>query len=1252
MSLPVLIRCLLYLMLFTLECCGKPPLTTSSEPRIPEESSGALSMIFFTWINPILLRGYRNILNHQDLPPMSQNMKAYLTRKNMLRMWDQRAKPESKKSLPLALFRCIKKPFLAAIMPRLFLIIFRYSQPSLIKQAIRFVDMPPTTPDSHYGYWLVVSAVVIYIGLAISTSMYQHRLNMIKLMIRSALVGLIHDKTMNSPSIAYDNGESTTLMSTDADSLVGIGEMFHETWAQLVEVVIGISLLATQVGWIWPLPLFLIFLCSRVSRYVATHLQPCQKAWNSATQRRVAATSSMLSSMKTIKMLGFKESLTNRIMQLRNEELVAASKLRWMMVYYNASANALGIFSPAITLAIFAVIAAFHGQNLDAETAFPTIAILSMVTHPANMVMTIVPRAIGTLASFDRIQTFLLRQSLLDHRVALAKGGPAIQIEDLRIGEILPVLENVNLEVTPGSLTIISGPVGSGKSTLLRAILGEVTPSHGSIKVTTKRIGYCAQIPWLPSGSIRDVILGTAKEIDERWYQEVFEKCCLIHDLKSLPDDDETQIGSRGMNLSGGQRQRFALARALFARCEIALLDDTLSGLDGETEKSVFENLFGSQGVFRRLKTTVVLVSNSTQYFSAADRIVVLGDHGIKEQGTWREIKSKSASISKFIPHHPTSDETVLSSSFDKLRAQLQASGEAELDLSRQTGDLALYGYYLHFAGKINILLIIALTSSYSFFSTIPQYWLQLWTEDKGGHTVFYTCGLLLLALAAWSITSVMMWATIIRLAPHSGRVLHERLLFIVTCAPLSFFSKTSNGSILNRFTQDILLIDKQLPSALSSLAAQSFKLTAQIILLFISQRLLTLSLPLLLLVLLIVQKIYLRTSRQLRFLELEARASVFSSFLETISGIETIRTFDWRKEIIEQNVEYVEESQRPEYLLLALQRWLGVVLDLVAAALATAVVGIAVRGGVEAGSVGVGLGVLLVTNSTLLKLVENWTEMEISLGAVARLKTLEKETGLEGEGVEEIEISEDWPSNGCVEIKDITVAYGDNVVLKNFNLTITPGQKTILYGRTGSGKSTLILSLLRLVPLQSGTITIDNLPTSHIPLPLLRSRAFITISQDPLLSPHSTVRYNLDPSNSSPSSILISALQITGLWQHQQLDTGTILDTPLSEMPELSVGQMQMFALCRAVVKVRVLTERAVRPVVLLDEVTASLDAEREERVDAVVEEEFLGRGCAVLVVGHRRVRVVEGRDRVVWMGGGRVFGDVGEVGRLEEEG
>jgi ATP-binding cassette subfamily C (CFTR/MRP) protein 1 len=159
-----------------------------------------------------------------------------------------------------------------------------------------------------------------------------------------------------------------------------------------------------------------------MSRFVAKNLQPRQKAWSNTTQNRIAATSSMLSAMKVVKMLGFQHNFTHRIRELRKKELWAAANLGWIMVYYNASgmsqvpdefnihleadvnvANALGIFSPAITLVIFAAISGARGRSLDTETAFTTMAILSMVTHPANMVITIVPRAVAAYAGLERI---------------------------------------------------------------------------------------------------------------------------------------------------------------------------------------------------------------------------------------------------------------------------------------------------------------------------------------------------------------------------------------------------------------------------------------------------------------------------------------------------------------------------------------------------------------------------------------------------------------------------------------------------------------------------------------------------------------------------------------------------------------------------------------------------------------------------------------------------------------------------------
>ena len=189
-----------------------------------------------------------------------------------------------------------------------------------------------------------------------------------------------------------------------------------------------------------------------------------------------------------------------------------------------------------------------------------------MVTHPANMVMTIVPRAVAAFAGFERIQAYLLKPQLRDERQIQPVAGEAslaIRMEGVEFGEPHSILTGVNLGVNHGSLVIVSGPVGSGKSMLLRAILGSLLPTQGSIQLASQRVAYCAQKPWLPNGSIKQAIRGMGDDqSDARWYRRVIEACCLEHDLDLLPDGDEMWIGSGGIKLSGGQRQRVvSLAR-------------------------------------------------------------------------------------------------------------------------------------------------------------------------------------------------------------------------------------------------------------------------------------------------------------------------------------------------------------------------------------------------------------------------------------------------------------------------------------------------------------------------------------------------------------------------------------------------------------------------------------------------------------------------------------------------------------------
>lgn len=232
-------------------------------------------------------------------------------------------------------------------------------------------------------------------------------------------------------------------------------------------------------------------------------------------------------------------------------------------------ANALGIFSPILTFVIFVMYANLRGSTLDAETAFTTTALLGLVTHPANMIMTIVPRAIGSLAAFGRIQDYLVQPGRADERYLFKtdtkddKSLSAICFEAVTVhshSSSRPVLQTINFTAKKGSIVICTGAVGSGKTIVARCILGEIPTSSGAISVSTKRIAYCEQSPWLPSGTLKEAVCGFGK-FEPSWYKHVVKLCCLDEDISAFPLGDDTLIGSRGMKLSGGQRQRLVCTR-------------------------------------------------------------------------------------------------------------------------------------------------------------------------------------------------------------------------------------------------------------------------------------------------------------------------------------------------------------------------------------------------------------------------------------------------------------------------------------------------------------------------------------------------------------------------------------------------------------------------------------------------------------------------------------------------------------------
>ena len=602
-------------------------------------------------------------------------------------------------------------------------------------------------------------------------------------------------------------------------------------------------------------------------------------------------------------------------------------------------------------------------------------------------------------------------------------------------------------------------------------------------------------------------------------------------------------------------------------------------------------------------------------------------------------------------------------------------------------------GYYFGAIGFPKVAALLSSQTTYALLLAVTPIWLRWWAESGGKDMWFYSGIYFVLTVATFACLMITIVNVFLVIAPTSANTLHARLLHTVMAAPQSYFAATDTGTTLNRFTADTQMIDRRLPSALQQVGQAFFRLLSQCVLLGVVQPIMALTLPFTFLLVYIIQKFYLATSRQLRFLDLETKAMVNSSFLETLEGVASIRAFGWQRPFINDNVKKLDLALRPSYLLLCLQRWLNVIMDLTVLALALLVITLSVvyKGTTTGGQVGIALNVVLQTNLYLLRLVESWTTMETSLGAISRLRAFEKDVQPEDKPEEVHAPPPAWPARGALEFDHMSAAYNTaSLALNEVTVSIKPGTKVGVCGRTGSGKSSLLLSLLRLIEIESGALRIDDLDVQTLPRNAVRSQ-LITVPQDPMLVMTDTIRQNLDIADSAVSDEdMIRVLERVKLWsvlqarasgaeavgrQARELEAvmGGVeasgsestsasvsaaadpdakvpqpevsptasLDVAMKSLP-LSQGQQQLFSLARAIL---------MRPtrgkVVLLDEATSNVDGETDKLMQKLIREEF--QAHTVVTVAHRLDTILDS-DLVLVLDSGKLV-EVGTPSELAQK-
>lgn len=356
-------------------------------------------------------------------------------------------------------------------------------------------------------------------------------------------------------------------------------------------------------------------------------------------------------------------------------------------------------------------------------------------------------------------------------------------------------------------------------------------------------------------------------------------------------------------------------------------------------------------------------------------------------------------------------------------------SSSAALDLKRQVGDTKVYAYYYKSVGMIYSLIWLFLAALYISSGKLPQIWLSRWTEEGTSsrpamNFAVYAMFAVVCVLAA----GISVWFFLLRVIPRSATHLHWLLLTKTMNAKSTFFTTTDTGITLNRFSQDMSLIDQALPMAAFTVTFDIYTIMAEIAIIASGTTYVAALIPVCMLALYVLQKFYLRTSRQLRFLDLELKSPLYTSFTETLAGLLTIRAFGWSDSVREVNTQYLDTSQKPHYLLFCLQRWLNLVLGLMTAGLAIVTVTFAVEvsGSTSGAMIGLAMINIIGFNQSLAMLINSWTTLETSLGAVSRVRDFVLNTPTEDNNQDDGDFAKphEWPSRGAIKFEDVSVCH------------------------------------------------------------------------------------------------------------------------------------------------------------------------------------------------------------------------------------
>ncbi|XP_052864496.1 ABC transporter C family member 8-like [Anopheles cruzii] len=1092
--------------------------------------------------------------------------------------------------------------------------------------------------------WVVASMFYTSIAIAVLNTQYQHATRDIGLRIKSVLMGMIYESMTDK----VPPRGSSTVMTTDTGAFITLVQDLHMMWSGPLIIVVTISALWLVIGPSALVGVIQMILTIAITKWLSKKLALLQREMKRCQDDRVRLTTEAIEHAQQIKSEQLESCFEQRIGEHRTNELRYSLRSIW----YEATKQLLSIVTPILvafeTFVFMELVGS--GSLLTVRSMFVAIALFNLTRFPMTMIPTLFTSWNSAKVSLERINVFIRagvhgiesetavepagssqeRFRMVSQQITTLISTQVLKLEsaNFAIGD-KQILHNITLTVLRGSFTAVYGTHGAGKTSLLRAILGTISQTTGKRMVGPGNFSYCAQTPWIQNDTIRNNIL-FGQPYNRPWYEEVIGACCLEKDLRTFPDGDERVIGEG--SLSGGQAQRVSLARAIYHEANVYLFDDPLRSLDNNISRKVFQRVFNRKtGVLT--DKTIIFVSHNLDHLRAADTIVNVTEGHIKLLET-REFVQHYAQEDDVESTNDSKESLKRNKTLHKLLKQqtkLRKPSEKRTEHNVQgTVPFKIYREFGRLLGWCWSWAIIALETAVTILDIYVTVLLAEWasterTSEESDRKSIAAIWFVALILTVWSILLFVKTGMLHARGRSVAKLVHRKMLTTVLRQPMEFYDSTDSGVIVNRFSNDLNILDSwiivnlrsvlsTLFSVLGTLGLFVYKLSSvQIMYTFVTLA----GVAILMCGLCYLLSYHLRVARTLKRFEASSRSPIVLQYNETVQGIDTIKAYGAESRFHEQFVEKVNRHQGYAYQNLAASRWIGIRLEFVGVIIIYSVTLVTVTFQSKVGLAFVGIIV-----SYVLRLIPSLNALLVSVGQfvenVISVERLSQYLDLPCEPLDGgLPVPGGGLSRGSIEYRHFSLTHADgSKVLDDINISIRSGEKLGIIGRTGAGKSSLIGALFRFYPRQtSGAILLDGVELDQISLKSLRNSLTLVPQSTTLFT--GLVQSFVDPQTQNSSEKIISTLVRCGL---RHVTLGAALE-------QLSVGERQLLCLVRGLLRDT--------PIIILDEATSAVDTAAEASILQVIREHFHDR--TVLMIAHR-LHTVQDCDRIVWIEDGRI--------------